>query len=186
VFVQETKRWEISEMKRLKSWWGKRAIWQKIGMGVLAVGLVAAPFVDTAAKEPTVTTVAVAADSSVSTTTVAESATSTTATTKAPTTTASQFTRSEENAIRSAESYLDYTAFSRSGLIDQLEYEGFTNAEATLAVDYLDADWNEQAWLSAESYLEYTAFSRSGLIDQLEYEGFTTAQATYGVDEAGL
>jgi hypothetical protein len=53
-------------------------------------------------------------------------------------------------------------------------------------VEYLDADWNEQAWLSAESYLEYTAFSRSGLIDQLEYEGFTTAQATYGVDEAGL
>jgi hypothetical protein len=77
-------------------------------------------------------------------------------------------------------------AFSRSGLIGQLEYEGFTTAEATLAVDYLNVDWNEQAWKSAESYLDFTAFSRSGLIDQLEYEGFTTEQATYGVDKTGL
>jgi hypothetical protein len=55
-----------------------------------------------------------------------------------------------------------------------------------LAVDYLNVDWNEQAWKSAESYLDFTAFSRSGLIDQLEYEGFTTEQATYGVDKTGL
>jgi hypothetical protein len=102
------------------------------------------------------------------------------------TTTQPQFTRSEENAIQSAESYLDYTAFSRSGLIDQLEYEGFTTAESTLAVDYLDVDWNEQAWQSAESYLDYTSFSRSGLIEQLVFEGFTAAQATYGVDKTGL
>ncbi len=77
-------------------------------------------------------------------------------------------------------------SFSRSGLIDQLEYEGFTTAEATLAVDYLDVDWNEQAWEKAEEYLNYTSFSRSSLIDQLEYEGFTHEQAVYGVDEAGL
>jgi hypothetical protein len=67
-----------------------------------------------------------------------------------------------------------------------LEYEGFTTADATLAVDYPNVDWNEQAWKSAESYLEFSAFSRSGLIGQLEYEGFTTEQATYGVDKTGL
>ena len=113
----------------------------------------------------------------------------TTTTTRPPTTTtipAPQFTRSEENAIRSAESYLDFSAFSRSGLIGQLEYEGFTNAEATYGVDYLDVDWNEQAWKSAESYLDFSAFSRSSLIDQLIYEGFTREQATYGVDQTGL
>jgi colicin import membrane protein len=33
----------------------------------------------------------------------------------------SRFTRAEENAIGSAESYLRYTAFSRTGLIEQLE-----------------------------------------------------------------
>jgi hypothetical protein len=102
-----------------------------------------------------------------------------TPTTPAP---ASQFTRSEENAIRSAESYLNFSAFSRSGLIGQLEYEGFTNAEATLAVDHLDVDWNEQAALSAESYLDFAAFSESGLIKQLEFEGFTSDQATRGVN----
>jgi hypothetical protein len=77
-------------------------------------------------------------------------------------------------------------AFSRSGLIEQLEYEGFTTPEATLGVDYLNVDWNEQAWKSAESYLDLMAFSRSGLIDQLAYEGFTAEQATYGVDKTGL
>ena len=98
----------------------------------------------------------------------------------------SQFTRAEENAIGSAESYLGFTAFSRSGLIDQLEFEGFTKAQATLAVDYLDVDWNRQAALSAEQYLEFSSFSRSGLIDQLVFEGFTQSQATYGVDKTGL
>jgi hypothetical protein len=52
-----------------------------------------------------------------------------TATTTDPTTTNTtqpQFTRSEENAIRKAEDYLDLMAFSRSGLIDQLIFEGFT------------------------------------------------------------
>jgi len=94
----------------------------------------------------------------------------------------SQFTRSEENAIGSAESYLDFSAFSRLGLIGQLEFEGYTNAEATLAVDYLDVDWNQQAGLSAESYLDFSAFSESGLIDQLEFEEFTSDQATHGVN----
>jgi len=78
------------------------------------------------------------------------------------------------------------TSTTSSSPIDQLEYEGFTTAQATYGVDYLNVDWNEQAWMSAESYLDYSAFSRSELIDQLEYEGFTTAQATYGVDKAGL
>ncbi|WP_291381687.1 Ltp family lipoprotein, partial [Demequina sp.] len=66
------------------------------------------------------------------------------------------------------------------GLIDQLEFEGFTTAQATYAVDNVVVDWNEQAVLSAQSYLDtYYGWSRAGLIDQLEFEGFTTAQATY-------
>jgi len=176
-------------MERIQAWWARRKTWQKIALVVLAVGLIAAPFVNTddeggtagATASPSVTTQAASTSTLAAATTVA-----TPSTTRAPTTTASRFTRSEENAIRKAEQYLDFSAFSRSGLIDQLEFEGFTNAEATLAVDYLDVDWNEQAWLKAEEYLDYSAFSRSGLIDQLEFEGFTRAQATYGVDKAGL
>ncbi|GAB2657003.1 Ltp family lipoprotein [Nocardia goodfellowii] len=93
-------------------------------------------------------------------------------------------TSGQRNAIRSAQQYLDYSAFSRSGLIHQLEYEDFSTADATFAVDSLNVDWNEQAAKSAEQYLEYTSFSRSGLIDQLVYDGFTRAQAEYGVNAA--
>jgi len=132
-------------------------------------------------------------DPNTPTTTTTEASTTTiqasTTTIQRPTSTTvpePEFTRAEENAIQKARDYLDFTSFSRSGLIDQLEYEGFTTAEATLAVDYLDVDWNEQAWMKAEEYLDFTSFSRSGLIDQLEFEGFTRDQAIYGVDKAGL
>jgi hypothetical protein len=95
-------------------------------------------------------------------------------------------TLGEKNALSMALDYLDYTAFSYSGLVGQLEYEKFTHEEAVYAADNCGADWNEQAALMAESYLEYSSFSRDGLIDQLEYEGFTRQQAEYGVQAVGL
>ncbi|MBE6110162.1 MAG: hypothetical protein E7194_07055 [Erysipelotrichaceae bacterium] len=91
----------------------------------------------------------------------------------------------EKNAIRKAESYLSFMAFSRKGLIEQLEFEGFSTESSTMAVDALNVDWNKQAALKAKSYLDMMSFSRSGLIDQLLYEGFTRDQAEYGVSEAG-
>jgi len=81
---------------------------------------------------------------------------------------------------------LERSAFSRSGLIDQLLYEGFSNDQATYGVDRANPDWNEQAFKSAQSYLRYSSFSRSGLIDQLLYEGFSQSQAEYGVNMVGL
>jgi len=104
----------------------------------------------------------------------------------------SEITLAMENALESAQDYLDYSAFSRLGLIDQLssEYgEGFSLDDATWAVDSLHVNWNEQAVQSAKDYLDYSAFSRQGLIDQLssEYgEQFTVAQATYAVNKIGL
>lgn len=95
-----------------------------------------------------------------------------------------QINPGQQNAIGSAEQYLEISAFSRSGLIDQLEYEGYSTEDATFAVDSLNVDWNEQAAKSARQYLEISSFSRSGLIDQLVYEGFTYAQAEYGVNAA--
>ena len=92
----------------------------------------------------------------------------------------------EANARERAQSYLDYSAFSRKGLIEQLEFEGFTTAEATYGTDAVGADWEAQAALKAQSYLDYSSFSRSGLIEQLEFEGFSRAQATYGVNAVGL
>lgn len=116
------------------------------------------------------------------------------ATTEAPkpTKTTPKMTASQEQAVGSAESYLDFTAFSRKGLIRQLSSEageGFSVKDATYAVDHIKVNWNEQAAKSAEAYLKMTHFSRSGLIRQLESsagEGFTHAQAVYGVNKAGL
>lgn len=93
-------------------------------------------------------------------------------------------TRGEENALKKAHSYLDYSAFSYSGLIDQLKYEGYSSSEATYAADHCGADWKEQAVKKAKSYLKYSSFSYDGLVDQLEYEGFTHEQAAYGADKA--
>lgn len=95
-------------------------------------------------------------------------------------------TVAQQNAVRSAESYIDMSGFSRSGLIEQLEFEDYSTEDATAAVDSLNIDFNEQAARSAKSYLEMSGFSRQGLIDQLVFEGYTAEQAAYGADQAGL
>lgn len=99
---------------------------------------------------------------------------------------AEQATASQQNALRMALSYLDYSAFSYTGLVEQLEYEGFSNEDAVYGAENCGADWNEQAALKTAAYLDYSAFSRDGLIEQLLYEGFTEEQAEYGVSAVGL
>lgn len=98
----------------------------------------------------------------------------------------SNLTTSQSNAVSKALDYIDYSAFSKKGLRDQLEFEGFSVADAKFAVDFIDVDWFEQAALKAASYLDYSSFSRKGLIDQLLFEGFTREEAVYGVDQTGL
>jgi hypothetical protein len=95
-------------------------------------------------------------------------------------------TISQQNALRKAADYLDYQAFSRTGLINQLEFEKYSTPDATWAVDRVTVDWNEQAAKKAKDYLEYQSFSRAGLKEQLAFEGFTPAQAEYGVSQTGL
>ena len=90
-----------------------------------------------------------------------------------------------EGAVNKAKSYLNVSAFSYTGLVEQLEYEGFSHYEATYGADNCGADWKEQALLKAKSYLNSSAFSESGLTEQLEYEGFTSEQAKYGVRLCG-
>ena len=101
-----------------------------------------------------------------------------------PQTSTPSITSGMRNALKSAESYLSVMPFSYSGLVEQLEYEGYSHAEAAYAADNCGADWYAQAVKTAKQYLEIMSFSRSGLIDQLEYEGYTHDQAAYGVDRA--
>lgn len=103
-----------------------------------------------------------------------------------PTTKAPAESVSQKNAKRSADDYLDFQAFSRTGLINQLEFEGFSTEDATYGVDSLGADWNEQAAKKAAEYLDFQSFSRSGLVNQLQFEGFSPTEAEYGVSTTGL
>ncbi len=91
----------------------------------------------------------------------------------------------EKNALSRAKSYLSTMPFSYTGLIKQLEHEGFSNAEATYGADHCGADWNTQAAKTAQSYIDLMSFSRSGLIKQLEHDGFTAEQAEYGAKSVG-
>lgn len=98
---------------------------------------------------------------------------------------APEFTSGEENAIAAAENYVDLMGFSREGLIEQLEFEGYPARDAEIAVDTLDPDWNQEAVEAAEQYLDTMPFSEAGLVDQLEFDGFTPGQARFGARAAG-
>ena len=47
---------------------------------------------------------------------------------------------SQQSAVRSALDYLTISSFSRSKLIEQLKYEGFSTEDATIAVDSITVD----------------------------------------------
>ena len=95
----------------------------------------------------------------------------------------------QKNAVRSAKQYFEMSGFSRAGIIHQLSSDfgdGYNVADATVAVDSLDIDWNEQAVRSAKQYLKLSGFSCKGLIEQLSSEfgdKYTLSQATYGAQQ---
>jgi hypothetical protein len=100
---------------------------------------------------------------------------------------------SQQNALKSAEKYLEYTAFSEAGLIEQLSSSAgdkYPERDAVWAVEHLQGvNWDDQAAKSAKKYLEYTSFSCEGLIEQLSSSAgdkYTQAQAEYGARQAGI
>ena len=62
-------------------------------------------------------------------------------------------TLGEQNALKSVQEYLSFSAFSHSGLVQQLEFEDRSHAEATYGADRCGANWFEQAAKSAADYL---------------------------------
>lgn len=99
---------------------------------------------------------------------------------------APEMTLEQQNAVAKGEQYLAIMGFSRSGLIAQLEFEGFPVEVATFAVDTIAPDWNAEAAEKAQQYLDTMAFSRQALIDQLVFDGFTPEEAEFGVTQVGL
>ena len=63
-----------------------------------------------------------------------------------------------EGALAKAKSYLNSSAFSYEGLIEQLEYEGFTETEAKYGVDNCGANWKAQALKKNKVIFEFVSF----------------------------
>ena len=87
----------------------------------------------------------------------------------------------QNNALAAAANYLASTAFSRQGLIDQLEIDGFEASVAIFAVDNIEVDWNEQCYKKAGDYVSDPEFSVESLMDLLVADGFTEDQIAYAV-----
>jgi len=90
-------------------------------------------------------------------------------------------TRGQKEALEDAKSYLKYSSFSKKGLEDQLDYEGYTKKEIKYAIKKCKANWKKEALEEAKSYLKYSSFSKKGLEDQLDYEGYTKKQIKYAL-----
>ena len=97
----------------------------------------------------------------------------------------SSMTLGQSNALKKAKQYIESSAFSYQGLVEQLEFEGYEHADAVYGAENCGADWQEQANKKAKQYLHSSAFSYNGLIEQLEFEGFPAEAAKKAVDECG-
>lgn len=102
-----------------------------------------------------------------------------------PPTTKSNVSFGQENALKTAKQYIKIMPMSFDGLVEQLEYEGYSSEESRYGAENCGADWNEQAIKTAKRYIDLSGFSYSSLVEQLEYEKFTHDQATYGADNCG-
>lgn len=96
--------------------------------------------------------------------------------------------REHQNALKSAQDYVDIMHFSKAKLYDQLtaEYgEGYPAEAAEYAIENVVVDYNEEALEAAQNYQETMPMSDQRLFDQLtsEYgEQFTEKQARYAID----
>src|SRR3954453_7321127 len=80
-------------------------------------------------------------------------------------------TRGQREALAAAKSYLRSGAFSRAGLIEQLDSpygEDSSPSNAVWGVNHAHGNWYAEAVEAAKSYLHSGHFSRRALIHQLE------------------
>lgn len=153
-----------------------RFIPRLIPIAALIFGVACTAEADTAntASRRTTTTEAAAPDEPAA---EAPATTDAPATTAAPTTTTVAEDPEVAAARGTAGDYLDSMGFCRPSLIDQLEFEGYSNAAAVAAVDSLGVDWQAQTIVVAQNYVDSMDFSHAGLVDQLEFEGCEPAHA---------
>lgn len=106
---------------------------------------------------------------------------------------APSMTVAQQQAVDAAQEYLSMgSGFSYESLLSQLTSssgDGFSQADAKFAINYLHPDWDAQAVDAAKGYMAMGGFSAASLEQQLTSsygDGFTTSQAEYAVKKVGL
>lgn len=89
-------------------------------------------------------------------------------------------------ALKEAHKQLEYFDISYNGLVETLQWMGYSFEDAIFAAEYCGADWNEEALGCAQSYVDYSTFSYTVLIDQLMFDGFTEEQARWGANNCDI
>ena len=95
-------------------------------------------------------------------------------------------TTGERNALASAQTYLSVMNFSYQGIIDMLEYEGYSETECKYAADNCGADWNGMAANEAKKLIDGGVTTKEEIVDQLIFKGYTYQQAVHGAEANGL
>lgn len=85
--------------------------------------------------------------------------------------------------VQNAKIYFEVGACSKKKLIELLEFEGYSRAEAIFAASNCSADWKEQAIRAVKEYLNIQPFSYQEMLEQLEFDGYTHEEAQYAVDK---
>lgn len=100
-----------------------------------------------------------------------------------------ELTPTQQQAADEAADYVEFIPSSRARLIEVLTLDGtYTEPDATVAVDSLNIDFNEQALLESQTLIEYGTYARQSLIASLSWEyggAFTLEEATYAADNVG-
>ncbi|MDE5768644.1 MAG: Ltp family lipoprotein [Oscillospiraceae bacterium] len=89
---------------------------------------------------------------------------------------------SKNEVLQCALQFIEFSDYSYNGLVEILEFQGYSHEEAMYAADNCEADWNAEAIESAEGYLKVRNFSKEELINQLLSVGYTQEQAEYGAN----
>ncbi len=96
--------------------------------------------------------------------------------------------REHQNALRSAQNYVNIMSFSEKGLFEQLtsEYgDQYPEDAAQYAIENVEVDYYEEALEAAKNYQEIMPMSDQELLEQLtsEYgDQYTKEQAQYALD----
>ncbi|GAB2026912.1 Ltp family lipoprotein [Lactovum odontotermitis] len=103
--------------------------------------------------------------------------------------TAGTVTQEMKNAVATAQQYQNaHVYLSLLGMIDQLEYEGFSTSDATYGANNAGIDWSKNALESAKIYYFRLGLSKSDTYYQLISvygDQYTTGEAQHAVDSLG-